>query len=58
MSMKKLEKESYDNGKKILRLRSLIDHLKRGNAARIQINMKIIHIISRLTRNCWYIKIS
>jgi hypothetical protein len=56
--MKKLEKESYDNGKKILRLRSLIDHLKRGNAARIQINMKIIHIISRLTRNCWYIKIS
>lgn len=47
------QKKSYERGKNIRHVKPSIDRLKRGNAARIQINKNIILIILVLTKNWW-----
>ena len=49
--MQNKKEKCYAKGRNIRQLNSSIDHLKRGNAARIQINKNIIQIILMLTKN-------
>lgn len=52
--MQNKKEKCYDKGRNIRQLKSLIDRLKRGNAARIQMNKNIILIILKLTKNWRY----